>query len=296
MTRMAICFAGLLLLLPLCARAEVRLVAPETAPIGQAFRIAVEADAPASHLAITWWGKRLPLTLPKVGGGYRQELLLGTDVLRAEPGPAELTLEFADKGGVRSIERKITLTTVAYPEQRLTLPAEQVNPPASLAARLKKESEAMQKALAAKTPERLYALPLVRPVSGKVTSDYGLTRILNGEPRQPHRGLDLRGAVGTPVHAAAAGRVALVGNFYYAGRCVFIDHGLGMVSQYFHLSAADVREGQEVAAGEVIGKVGATGRATGPHLHFGLAILSQNIDPAPLCEAGQAAGPASGGQ
>lgn len=284
---------GLLFLLcPTAARAEVRLLAPETAPVGQAFAIAVEADEAPAHLALTWCGKRLALDLPEAASGYRQELLLGTDVLRAEPGPQELSLEYAGKGGLSVIKRRIVLSAVAYPEQRLDLPAEQVNPPARLNDRLKKEREATQKALAAKTPERRYELPLARPVPGSVSSAYGLTRILNGEPRQPHRGLDLRGAAGTPVRAAAAGRVALVGDFYYAGQCVFIDHGLGMVSQYFHLSAVDVREGQAVSAGEVVGRIGASGRATGPHLHFGLAILSQNVDPAPLCGIP----PAPGGQ
>ncbi|NHZ47213.1 M23 family metallopeptidase, partial [Nitratidesulfovibrio liaohensis] len=112
----------------------------------------------------------------------------------------------------------------------------------------------------------------------------GLRRVFNGEPRAPHRGLDLRGEAGEPVTACAAGRVVLAENHYFAGNSVYIDHGMGVVSMYFHLSALDVAPGQMVAQGQVIGKVGSTGRVTGPHLHFGMAVLGDMVDPQVLLD------------
>ncbi|MBG3878486.1 M23 family metallopeptidase, partial [Desulfovibrio oxamicus] len=121
-------------------------------------------------------------------------------------------------------------------------------------------------------------------VPGGVSSLFGLRRVFNGEPRAPHRGLDLRGEAGELVKACAAGRVALAENHYFAGNSVYIDHGMGVVSMYFHLSAMDVTPGQMVAQGQLIGRVGSTGRVTGPHLHFGMAVLGDMVDPQVLLD------------
>jgi murein DD-endopeptidase MepM/ murein hydrolase activator NlpD len=169
-----------------------------------------------------------------------------------------------------------------YPVQRLTLPEKMVNLSQKNLSRHYKEKEAVSEVLGHRSQGRFWTLPLARPVPGEVSSAFGLKRIINDQPRSPHRGVDFRGGMGVPVVACADGIVDLVGDHYFAGRSVYVDHGQGVMSMYFHLSEIDVREGQVVRRGEVIGRMGKSGRATGPHLHFGLYLLGEPVDPLPL--------------
>jgi murein DD-endopeptidase MepM/ murein hydrolase activator NlpD len=122
---------------------------------------------------------------------------------------------------------------------------------------------------------------LDRPVAGgRLSSPFGLRRFFNGEERNPHSGLDFAVPTGTPVKAPAAGRVVLVGDYFFNGKTVFVDHGQGFISMFCHLSAIDVKVGDEVARGQVVAKVGATGRATGPHLHWNVSLNDARVDPA----------------
>lgn len=122
---------------------------------------------------------------------------------------------------------------------------------------------------------------LDRPVTGgRLSSPFGLRRFFNGEERNPHSGLDFAVPTGTPVKAPAAGRVVLVGDYFFNGKTVFVDHGQGFISMFCHLSAIDVRVGDDVARGQLVGKVGATGRATGPHLHWNVSLNDARVDPA----------------
>lgn len=128
-----------------------------------------------------------------------------------------------------------------------------------------------------------FGLPLAPPLASLPAGGrFGSRRIFNGQPRSPHTGADYAAAEGTPVLAAAAGKVVLAADLFFSGGSVFIDHGGGLVTMYFHLSAIEVREGEEVAQGQPVGRVGATGRATGPHLHFGLRWHGARVDPAGL--------------
>jgi murein DD-endopeptidase MepM/ murein hydrolase activator NlpD len=123
---------------------------------------------------------------------------------------------------------------------------------------------------------------LLRPVPGIITSEFGLKRVYNGQPRSQHKGVDFRGAIGAEVHSCAAGIVALAANQHYSGNFIIIDHGLGVFSMYAHLSAFKVKAGDTVQAGQLIGLVGKTGRVTGPHLHFAFSVLGVTADPEPL--------------
>jgi murein DD-endopeptidase MepM/ murein hydrolase activator NlpD len=147
------------------------------------------------------------------------------------------------------------------------LPKAMVEPPPEVARRIEEDQRRVGEARAFDTPRSDFALPFRWPVAAAVTGVYGSARVLNGVPRQPHFGIDLAAAQGTPVVAAAAGLVRLADpDLYYTGGTIILDHGHGVSTTYLHLSRLDVAVGQEVEQGAVIGRVGKTGRATGPHL------------------------------
>jgi murein DD-endopeptidase MepM/ murein hydrolase activator NlpD len=178
--------------------------------------------------------------------------------------------------------RKLEIRVVAkkYRSQRLTVPKEQAELSPELLARYEKEREHLQELLRTFSEPAPASLALRAPVGGRRSGSFGLRRIINGEPRNPHSGMDIAAAAGEPVHAASAGRVIDVGEYLFLGRTVILDHGQGFLSLYCHLSEADVAPGETVAAGARIGKVGMTGRATGPHLHFSVYLNAAAIDPA----------------
>jgi len=127
-----------------------------------------------------------------------------------------------------------------------------------------------------------FAEGFVAPATGRISGVYGSRRILNGQPRQPHYGLDFAVPTGTPLRAAASGRVTLADSFHFFGNLVVIDHGHGVNTLYAHLSGFDVREGQMVTKGDTVARSGATGRVTGPHLHFSLSWFQIFLDPRPV--------------
>jgi murein DD-endopeptidase MepM/ murein hydrolase activator NlpD len=167
-----------------------------------------------------------------------------------------------------------------YVTQALTVAPSQVDLSAEDAARVDRERIGIDAALDRWSEREPDALTFAQPVPGVRSSSFGLRRIFNGQSRNPHSGMDIAAASGTPVLAPAAGEVVATGNYFFNGNAVFIDHGRGLVSMYCHLSAINVTEGQHVSAGDVLGKVGMTGRATGPHLHWGLSLAHVWVDPA----------------
>jgi murein DD-endopeptidase MepM/ murein hydrolase activator NlpD len=169
-----------------------------------------------------------------------------------------------------------------YPVQKLQLPRSMVELSSEDQARVARENREIAR-LWGRTGERRFRLPLQAPLDPLPSGGrFGARRIINGLMRSPHGGADYGAPAATPVVAAADGEVALVADHFFGGRSVFLDHGDGLITMYFHLSRSDVTTGQEVRQGERIGAVGDTGRAKGPHLHFGIRWHRARVDPALL--------------
>jgi hypothetical protein len=166
-----------------------------------------------------------------------------------------------------------------YASQSLKVQPRQVNLSKADLARVAGERERIDRALSRYSEPPPESLHLPQPVPGVRSSSFGLRRIFNGESRNPHGGMDIAAATGTPVAVPIAGTVVDTGDYFFTGNTVFVDHGRGLISMYCHLSAIDVTPGQHVVAGTRLGAVGMTGRATGPHLHWGLALNHAWVDP-----------------
>lgn len=168
-----------------------------------------------------------------------------------------------------------------YKEQHITIKnTQQVNPNAANLKRINRELAEQNAAYDQFSPRQPSNLLFDHPVNGPLSSPFGLRRFFNGEERNPHSGLDFAARSGTPIKAPAAGKVILTGNLFFNGNTVFIDHGQGLISMFCHLSQIGVKVGDEVPRGGIIGKVGATGRATGPHLHWNVSLNANRVDPA----------------
>lgn len=197
--------------------------------------------------------------------------------LATKPGKQILQVTTANQ----TSELNFVVKDKQYRTEKVTLTNErQVNPNAEDLQRIEGESARTEAALTHYTESLVPDLKLLPPVNGKRSPTFGFRRIFNGEPRNPHSGMDIPAPSGTPIQSPADGIVTEVGEFFFNGNTVFIDHGYGLATMYCHLSRIDVKIGQQVRRGEVIGLVGATGRVTGPHLHFGVSLNRAMVDPA----------------
>jgi len=199
--------------------------------------------------------------------------------LAAEPGKETLEV----RNGVEPAEiLSFEVRPKSYATQRLQVPPKQVDLSKEDAERVANERPRIDKALENWRAETPTSLTLEAPVAGPRSSSFGLRRIFNNQPRNPHSGMDIAAPSGTPIYAPAPGVVTEIGNFFFNGNTVFIDHGQGLVTMYCHMSAIGVKPGDIVKTGDEIGKVGATGRVTGAHLHWGVSLNRAFIDPALL--------------
>ncbi|UCC72193.1 MAG: M23 family metallopeptidase [Gemmatimonadota bacterium] len=221
------------------------------------------------------------IALARLKGGAYFGLVavpLNTDAV-----PVEVNVTFIDGTRLTQhlsllVERQDFPTTGLSVASRFTAPDEQ-----SLE-RIRREREIIRAALAVVSKRPLWTGAFILPRNDATTSPYGQRRLFNNQLRSRHTGLDIRGRTGDAVYAANSGRVILARELFYSGNAVYIDHGLGLVTGYFHLSERAVREGQWVDKGQLIGRVGATGRVTGPHLHWGLYLQGAALDPRTLLE------------
>ncbi|MFN7990158.1 MAG: M23 family metallopeptidase [Thermoanaerobaculia bacterium] len=169
-----------------------------------------------------------------------------------------------------------------YAEEKVTVDPRKVKLSEKDLRRVERERKEIAPVFSLRT-EPVFSLPFAPPLAkAPAPRNFGMRRVFNGEPRSPHGGADYRAATGTPVLATEKGLVVLVGDHFFAGRSVFVDHGGGLVSMYMHLSKIGVKAGQRVARGDVLGLSGATGRVSGPHLHFGLKWRGARVDPSLL--------------
>lgn len=215
--------------------------------------------------------------------GPEHAALVGLD-LETPAGKLPWRVDIVDAQGVnREIAGAIPVKGREFPVQRLSLPQHMVDLDPETERRAQSESARLRALYDTVTPERLWRGRFARPVATDGPGEgFGFRRIINGQPRMPHSGIDFAADRGVPVVAANRGRVALVADFFFPGRLVVLDHGLGLYTLYFHLDRIDVTEGALVDRGDPIGTVGATGRATGPHLHFGAQLRRARVDPATL--------------
>ncbi len=200
-------------------------------------------------------------------------------------GEQDLTVRFAfDEGPSREQSTPIHVASREWSQSRLDVAPRFTSPSQQALERINRERATIRAVLDAASPEWLLDGPFRPPRPLDITSPFGQERMFNGEVQSRHTGLDLRGQQGEPAYAAARGRVALTGDFYFSGNGIFLDHGLGVYTGYFHLSEILVSDGQIVEPGQLIGRVGATGRVTAPHLHWSLWVAGSSLDAGSLLE------------
>jgi hypothetical protein len=221
------------------------------------------------------------LTFFPYAGGYAA--LFGID-LDTKPGNHVWRVGVVEPGREpRSAQGIVRILRRDFHVERLTVPNTMVDLDPETERRAVAEGKQLATLYRTITPERIWRGKFTAPVgTTKAGAGFGARRIINGQPRSPHSGNDYSAPKGTPVIAVNAGKVALVGEFFFPGRLVILDHGLGLYTAYFHLDTIAVAEGERVERGQTLGTVGATGRATGPHLHFGAQVAGARIDPTTL--------------
>ncbi|NLD04393.1 MAG: M23 family metallopeptidase [Synergistaceae bacterium] len=260
------------------AEKNITVTFPAQVEIGQPFLVSIRSESEIDSVTISWQEKECVLT----GDNGTFNVLLGTDLKNAGTGTSELRISCSLNGQLLEEKRNIHLITRKYPRENLKVSPEKLTPPASLSERIKREAALGREAIQTNTPGSAPVLPLFKPVPGGYSSVYGKSRYLNGQFKGRHGGLDMRAARGSPIKATSSGTVVLTGDFWFAGKCIYIDHGAGLISFYCHMSKVSKSKGEKVKRGEVIGLSGKSGRVTGPHLHFSVSWRGEFFDPAPL--------------
>jgi len=204
--------------------------------------------------------------------------LVGID-LDTAAGAHDVLVEADLPTGAAKAAQTLDVTSRVFPTRTLTVDEAFVTPPEAARARIDADARLLEEIWTQSAPTRLWSGPFVRPVRHPSNSAFGTRSVFNGQPRSPHSGADFLSPAGTPILAPNAGRVVVARDLYYSGGTVIIDHGLGCFSTLAHLSQRDVIEGATVKSGQIVGRVGATGRVTGPHLHWAVRVGGARVDP-----------------
>ncbi len=252
-------------------------VTPQSLTPGEPLRVTVK-DVP---IGATLSGRFLDrdLVFLSTSAGGDKQAFAGVD-LDVDPGVhrLEVTVRGAD-GEISTHALELQIDAKEYPLESLKVEPKYVEPPPEVSARIARESAALKALWRAASPEMLFDGTVQRPLEGVKGRNFGRRRVFNGKPRSPHSGTDLSAPQGTPVQAAAGGVVALADDHYFSGRIVVLDHGGGIYTAYAHWAQIEVATGDTVRAGVTIGRVGATGRVTGAHLHWGARVGGARVDP-----------------
>jgi murein DD-endopeptidase MepM/ murein hydrolase activator NlpD len=258
------------------------LLRPSLIQPGHVVRLTVTAPADVSSVSATWRDRAVVFAREADG---TWQALIGIDVAE-EPGPRTIALSARrTDGAALAISHPFQVAPKSVRTRRITVDPKFVEPPAGVVPRIQEEAVLLNSQFDKTLPERLWAFDASRPVEGVAVSNFGVRTILNGRPGGPHNGLDLAAVTGTPIYAPTGGVVVFARDFYYTGNTVVLDHGQGLYSTLAHLSAIDVHEGDRVTKGALVGKVGATGRVTGAHLHWGVRLHGARVDPLSLIES-----------
>jgi murein DD-endopeptidase MepM/ murein hydrolase activator NlpD len=263
------------------AGATLRLSAPASSQ-GSLLLIEVKSAKPLAEVQGNWDGRSVPFWRD-VASEAQRKALLGVDLEKA-PGEYELKVTGQTAGGEKiTCSAQVTVRQGRFATEKLQVGKQFVEPSPEQIKRAEEEGQKLRDIFDRVTPERLWDGKFRMPLDGVTTgTNFGRRRILNGNPGSPHSGIDLPATTGTPVRATQRGRVVLAEELFFAGNTVVVDHGLGIYTLYGHLSEITVKVGDDLGAGAVLGKVGATGRVTGPHLHWGLKVESARVNPLEL--------------
>lgn len=223
-------------------------------------------------------GRKVPFFPGNPGGGF--SALLGVDL---DDGPAleelVVSVRYSDQRPDKIFRFPVEILPAHFVRQELTVPDKYVDLDPETLERVGREKKLIMGAMKPVSPQKIWDTPFLKPVEGEVSGAFGKRRVFNGQARRPHSGEDIAAPRGAPVKSPNMGRVTLVGDFFFTGKSVFIDHGLGLHSMFFHLETINVGPGDRVGKGEIIGTVGSTGRATGPHLHWGMRLNGARVNP-----------------
>ena len=249
---------------------------------GEVVLLAVTSSRPVLRPEGVGFGRALHFW-PTGDGKWRALVGVPLDTVA---GTHELVVQAVDAAGTTaSTTVSLNIERGQFQTRRLQVAARYADPPDSVIERIVREAKTLDEQFAASQPERLWRGPFSMPVPGPSTSSYGRLTVLNGKPGSRHQGADFRAPLGTPITAPNAGVVVLASDLYYAGGTVVLDHGQGLVSLFAHLSQIGVEVGARVEQGDQLGRAGATGRVTGPHLHWAMRLHGTSVDPLSLAVA-----------
>jgi murein DD-endopeptidase MepM/ murein hydrolase activator NlpD len=268
----------------------VKLNAPSSSQ-GSLLLLEVRSRKPLAEVTAEWNSKNVPFwqistersDSSKVAAMDLREAFLGVDLEKA-PGtyPVVVHLQWSE-GKPTSCTLQIPIRAGKFATEKLQVGKEFVEPSPEQIKRANEERDKLRAIFDQITSEKLWDGDFRVPLDGVTTGgNFGKRRVLNGQPGSPHSGVDFPSPTGTPIHAAQSGRVALAQELFFSGNTVVVDHGLGIYTFYGHLSEIDVKVGDDLQLGQVLGKVGATGRVTGPHLHWGLTVERARVNPLQL--------------